>query len=141
MVDAISPRAQRLREAGHKLTNARLTVLRVLETSESHMNSAAILEAVNRLDPEIGRASVFRTLELFTRLGIVRPTYIESSSTPNYVLLPNGHHHHIICVNCHRVIEFDECALGPLVGELEQRHNVRLIGHLLELYGLCERCR
>lgn len=141
MIDPTSPRAQRLREAGHKLTNARLTVLHVLETNSGHMNSAAILEAVNRLDPEIGRASVFRTLELFTRLAIVRPTYIDSSSTPNYVLLPDGHHHHIICTNCHRVIEFDECALGPLASELEQRYNVRLTGHLLELYGLCERCR
>ncbi len=141
MVNATSPRAQRLRDAGHKLTNARLTVLRALEASSGHMNSAAILEAVNQLDPEIGRASVFRTLELFTRLAIVRPTYIDSSATPNYVLLPDGHHHHIICTNCHRVIEFEECALGPLAHELEERYNVCLTGHLLELYGLCANCR
>ncbi len=141
MPDTASPRAQRLRDAGHKLTNARLTVLRVLEASDGHMNSAAILEAVSQLDPEIGRASVFRTLELFTRLAIIRPTYIDSSATPNYVLLPDGHHHHIICTNCRRGIEFEECALGPLARELEQRYNVRLTGHLLELYGLCERCR
>jgi Fur family ferric uptake transcriptional regulator len=141
MIDNISPRAQRLRDAGHKLTNARLTVLHVLEANDGHMNSAAILEEVSRVDPEIGRASVFRTLDLFTRLAIIRPTYIDSSTTPNYVLLPDGHHHHIICTNCHRVIEFDECALGTLAGELEQRYNVRLTGHLLELYGLCENCR
>jgi Fur family ferric uptake transcriptional regulator len=141
MNDHSSPRAQRLRDAGHKLTTARLTVLHVLESSSGHMSSAAILEAVNQLDPEIGRASVFRTLELFTRLALIRPTYIDSSTTPNYVLLPDGHHHHIICTNCHRVIEFDECALGPLTHELEARYNVHLTGHLLELYGLCENCR
>lgn len=141
MTDEISPRVQRLRDSGHKLTNARLTVLGVLEHGDGHLTSAEIVEAVSRVDPDIGRASVFRTLDLFTRLAIIRPTYIDSSTTPNYVLLPDGHHHHIICTNCHRVIEFDECALGALAAELEQRYNVRLTGHLLELYGLCDKCR
>jgi Fur family ferric uptake transcriptional regulator len=140
MEEQLSPRAQRMRDAGHKLTNARLTVLEVLEDSGGHITSAEVLEGVNRADPSIGRASVFRTLDLFTSLSIIRPTYINSSLTPTYVLLPNGHHHHIICTNCNRVIEFEECALGGVEAELEQRLGVKLTGHLLEFYGLCDHC-
>lgn len=141
MTEELSPRAERLRTAGHKLTNARLTVLKVLEQQGAHMTSTEVLEAVTRLAPEIGRASVFRALDLFTRLSIIRPTYIDSSVTPTYVLLPGGHHHHIICTNCNRVIEFEECHLGQLEAELERRLHVRLTGHLLEFYGLCEQCQ
>jgi Fur family ferric uptake transcriptional regulator len=140
MHDELGPRAQRLRDSGHKLTNARLTVLDVLEKSGGHITSAEVLEGVNHVDPSIGRASVFRTLDLFTSLSIIRPTYINSSLTPTYVLLPNGHHHHIICTNCNRVIEFDECALGSVEAELEERLGVKLTGHLLEFYGLCDKC-
>lgn len=137
---ALSPRAQRLRDMGHKLTNARMTVLDVLETSDHHLTSTEILNRVNEADATIGRASVFRALDLFTRLSIIRPTYIDSSVTPTYVMLPDGHHHHIICTNCNRVIEFEDCGLSKLSAELEARLGVRLTGHLLEFYGLCDRC-
>jgi Fur family ferric uptake transcriptional regulator len=140
MSNEVSQRAQRLRDAGHKLTDARLTVLNVLEKSGGHITSAEVLDRVNALAPNIGRASVFRTLDLLTRLSIVRPTYVDSSVTPTYVLLPDGHHHHIICTNCSRVIEFEDCHLSALAAELEAKLHVKLTGHLLEFYGLCDRC-
>jgi Fur family ferric uptake transcriptional regulator len=138
----LSPRAQRLHDAGYKLTNARLTVLAALEAGDGHghVTSTELLDRVSALDASIGRASVFRTLDLFTRLNIVRPTYIDSSVTPTYVLMPNGHHHHIICTNCNRVIEFENCGLDTLTHELEQRLHVHLTGHLLEFYGTCDDC-
>ena len=140
MAEVLSQRAQHLRTAGHKLTNARLTVLKVLEESSGHLTSADVLERVSLLDSGVGRASVFRALDLFTTLSLIRPTYIGSSATPAYVLLPKGHHHHVICVSCDRVIEFDDCDLSGLAAELEQKLNVRLTGHLLEFYGLCDQC-
>jgi len=136
-----NPRIQRLRESGHKVTNARLTVLNVLESHDGHMTSADVLEAVADVDERIGRASVFRTLDLFTQLAIIRPTYISSSQTPTYVLMPGGHHHHIICTNCNQVIEFHDCGLADLTSRLEDEHGVQLTGHLLEFYGLCDACQ
>lgn len=141
MTEELSPRAQRLRDAGHKLTHARLTVLRVLEDSGGHITSAEVLDKVNAIDDSIGRASVFRTLDLFTTLLIIRPTYIDSSMTPTYVLMPEGHHHHVICTNCNRVIEFEDCCLSDMAAELESRLHVKLTGHLVEFYGLCDRCQ
>jgi Fur family ferric uptake transcriptional regulator len=138
--EELSPRAIRLREAGHKLTNARLTVLNVLENNGGHLTSAEVLEQVDKIDSSIGRASVFRTLDLLTSLSIIRPTYMNSSQTPTYVLMPDGHHHHIVCTNCNRIIEFENCGLGTIAAELEERLHVKLTGHLLEFYGLCDKC-
>lgn len=135
-----SPRAERLREAGYKLTNARLTIIDVLETGGGHMTSADVVEAVAQADDRIGRASVFRTLDLLTRLAIIRPTYIEAGSGPVYVLMPQGHHHHIICTTCNRVIEFDNCGLDDLTRRLEAEYGMTLTGHLLEFYGECRTC-
>ena len=132
---------ERLKTAGYKLTKARQTVLDVIEHSGGHITSAEVLDKVAESDPAIGRASVFRTLDLLTRLSIIRPTYISSSMTPNYVLMPDGHHHHIICTVCSQVIEFEDCGLEQMAAELEQRLHVQLTGHLLEFYGRCEKCR
>ena len=132
---------ERLRETGHKLTHARLTVLQVLEQSGGHITSTELLERVTAADPTIGRASVFRCLDLFTRLAFIRPTYIDNNVTPTYVLMSGGHHHHIICTACNRVIEFEDCHLDELTCELEQRLNVTITVHLLEFYGVCAHCR
>jgi len=134
------PHRERLRQAGYKITHARLTVLQVIEALGGHVTSAQVLDGVNQIDSGIGRASVFRTLDLLTRLGVIRPTYLESSSTPKYVLMPDGHHHHVICMRCNRVIEFDDCGLEAMTQALEARLNVRIHGHLLEFYGECENC-
>ena len=132
---------QKLRDAGYKITNARRAVLRVLQESGGHLTSADVLARVEEQDPSVGRASVFRTLDMLTTLGIIRPTYLRAS-TPTYVLMSqDGHHSHIICTHCDRVIELDDCQVQSLARELEDRYNVRLVGHLLEFYGLCEDCR
>lgn len=130
---------RRLSQAGYKLTHARLTVLQAIEQRDGHVTSAEVLADVAELDESIGRASVFRTLDLFTRIGIVRPTYIDGLS-PSYVLLPDGHHHHIICTGCGDIIEFDDCCLGDLQNELSERYGVTISGHMLEFFGLCQRC-
>lgn len=139
MTEQLSKRAQKLRDAGYKLTNARLAVLAALEEADGHLTSAQVIEAVARLDASVGRASVFRTLDLLSNLAIIRPTYVESS-TPTYVLLPDGHHHHLICTICNRVIEFDDCGLAELEAQLAQRFNFAFSGHLLEFYGTCADC-
>ena len=139
-MSAQNPHIQRLKQSGYRLTRARLTVLRVLETEHGHITSADVLGKVARINPAIGRASVFRTLDLFTQLGIVRPTYINTSSTPTYVLMHGGHHHHVICTDCNRIFEFDDCGLDNLTNNLEATLSVQISGHLLEFYGRCQDC-
>jgi Fe2+ or Zn2+ uptake regulation protein len=141
MTDAeAGPRAQRLRESGHKLTSARLAVLAALEGTRDHLTSSEVIERVAEIDATVGRASVFRALDLFTRLSIVRPTYISGSSTPTYVLLPGGHHHHFICLRCGRVIEVEGCGLSGAARDMERQLGVQVTGHLVEFYGLCAPC-
>jgi Fur family transcriptional regulator, ferric uptake regulator len=132
---------QRLRQAGYKLTHARLSVLKCVMELGGHCTSSDVLEAVMAADDNIGRASVFRTLDLLTQLGIIRPTYIESSATPHYIMMPGGHHHHVICTNCNEITEFDDCGLEDLERELEKRLGVQITGHLLEFYALCDTCQ
>lgn len=131
---------QMLRDAGYKLTAPRLTILDLLEQSGGHITSSELLSQVEARDPSIGRASVFRTLELMTKLGILW-TGVQGGSTVHYMLMPGGHHHHIVCTNCGKVIEFETCQLGSLIASVQQQYGVQIEGHLLELYGRCEDCQ
>ena len=131
---------QALRNAGYKLTSPRLTILDILEQSGGHVTSAELLSRVEQRDASIGRASVFRTLELMIKLGIVW-TSVQGGSTVHYMLMPGGHHHHIVCTNCDKLIEFEDCRLDTLISSLEHAYGVQVEGHLLELYGICQDCQ
>ena len=137
---SLTPRLQRLRDAGYRITHARAAVLKALEQAGGHLTSAQIVDAVAVIDPAVGRASVFRTLDLLSRLSLIRPTYTEGSGAPVFVLLPGGHQHHIICNHCGRVFEFENCGLDELSARLEANSGVHIAGHLLEFYGTCADC-
>ena len=130
----------RIRDGGYRLTNARRTVLRVFLDSPEHLPSREILQRVQAIDPEISRASVFRTLELYTSLSIIRPTYLEQR-TPHYIFMPaDGHHAHLICTQCQRVIELGACEISEQIEQYIHRNHFHLTGHLLEIYGICPDC-
>ena len=134
----IKPMANRIQTAGFKLTLPRQAVLEVLENSEGHLTPAEVLERAQAIYPSLGRATVYRTLELLTNLGVVRPIFLGERGV--CLTLAEGGHHHLVCSDCGAIIEFDECAVDGLEQDLAQRLNFQIHGHLLEFYGLCEQC-
>jgi Fur family transcriptional regulator, ferric uptake regulator len=127
-----------LRQAGYKLTTPRMTILDLLSENGGHLTSSDLLRLVEERDPGIGRASVFRTLDLFARLGLVASTV--RGATISYVLLFGGHHHHMICTRCQKLIEFEDCRLGFLTALLREEYGFHHEGHMLEVYGMCREC-
>lgn len=130
---------ERLKFAGYKITPARLAVLQVIDDDHAHLNPSDVLEQAKQLYPKLGRATVYRTLELLTELGILRPIYM-GESTPRFIRAEGGHHH-LVCNDCGEVIEFDECMAGDLTTVLQEQFGFEIGSHLLEFYGRCRDCR
>lgn len=130
---------ERLRAAGYKITPPRLAVLEVIEQEGEHLNPNEILEQAKSIHPALGRATVYRTLELLTQLGVVRPIYVGESG-PTYIRA-DGNHHHLVCSGCGLVIDFDQCVADQMSAELHTRFGFQIQSHLLEFYGLCTRCQ
>jgi len=99
-----------------------------------------VLEKGRAIYPALGRATVYRTLELLAKLGIIRPSY--SSDGCLYFIRIGKGHHHFVCSRCGAVIEIEgECCWAEVAQSFAQRFGFEVTGHLLELYGLCENCR
>jgi Fur family ferric uptake transcriptional regulator len=134
----MEPLVERLREAGYKITPPRLAVLEVIQREGEHLNPAEILRQAQVIHAQTGRATVYRTLELLTQLGIVRPIYVGESG-PTYIRAEGGHHH-LVCSQCGRVVDFEQCMADGMERELEARFGFRIRSHLLEFYGVCAGC-
>jgi Fur family ferric uptake transcriptional regulator len=131
---------QRLKTAGQKITAARKNILHILCDSAEHLGSKEILQRVSRLDEQISRASVFRTIELFLKLSIIRPT-VSQSGVPRFVLTEdNGHHAHLTCPYCMKTTELEECYVPGVEEKILKKYGRVVSGHLLEIYSYCADC-
>lgn len=131
---------QSLAARGYRLTAARRAILDTLIDSGGHLTADELTDRVRGRSAGIGRMTVYRTLELLCGLDLLRPVY-QGTGAAHYVLLLDGHHHHLVCSRCQRVIEFDDCALGELAETVARRYGFVVEGHLLEFYGRCAECR
>jgi Fur family ferric uptake transcriptional regulator len=129
-----------LTERGFRLTAARKVILDVFVRSGGHITADDLAEMIRRKSPGIGRMTVYRTLELLGQLGLIRPIY-QGTGAAHYVLMEEGHHHHLVCSSCGIVIEVQECALEQIEQAVSGRFRFQVQGHLLEFYGTCYNCQ
>ncbi|MCX5971291.1 MAG: transcriptional repressor [Coprothermobacterota bacterium] len=130
----------RLQQAGYRKTAARNAVMAVLRQAPLHLTHQEILSQARALNATLSLASVYRTLELFTSLGLCRPLYLGEGG-PRFACVEDGHHHHMVCRACYCTYHFPECTAGELEVELSSRFGFRIESHLVEFYGLCRECQ
>ncbi|MFB0559118.1 MAG: Fur family transcriptional regulator [Dehalococcoidales bacterium] len=129
-----------LRQHGYKLTLQRQAVVRTIISSQDHLTPAAVHEKVHQSHPSIGLVTVYRTLDILARLGLICELHV-GDSCRSYTISALGHHHHLICSNCGTVVDFPEFELGKMEQNLSRETGFRIDGHLLEVIGLCQACQ
>ena len=140
MTTEVEALSNAITENGYRLTAARKAVIETLVECGGHVSADQLASKVRDVAPQVGRMTVFRTLELLGNLGMIRPIY-QGTGAAHYVLMHEGSHHHLICIHCHRIIDFDECGSADLTQKLGQKFDFQVQSHLLEVYGLCKDCR
>ena len=131
---------QQLSQAGHRITQPRLAVIRALLEDDSYASPSEIRERAKRYYPTIGLVTVYRTLDLLSELGFVRRIHAEDGCH-SYATANNGHHHHLICRRCGAAIEFQGCDLSSFLARVSQQTGYTIEDHLLELVGVCSTCQ
>ena len=138
MPDA-TPLLETLDRAGYRLTEPRRVVAELIGARRGHFNAADLVADARRNRRAIGRATVFRALDLLLELGAV-----ERLDLPNgehaYVACDPVHHHHVVCSSCARTSEVDDAGLRAFVEEVGRRTGYTIDAHRLELFGLCPAC-
>lgn len=133
-------------ERGLKVTRQRIMVLEAIASCpEEHLTAEEIFELVKVDCPEIGLATVYRTIQLLSELrlidrisfddGFVR---YEMGSAPNQK--QKHHHHHLICMKCGKVISFQDDLLEELEAKIAVTTGFRVVDHEVKLYGYCVEC-
>jgi Fur family ferric uptake transcriptional regulator len=129
-----------LRKHGYRLTPQRHAVLRVIAGSHDHLTPAAIYEKVRQEYPSIGLVTVYRLISLLSELNLICRVNLSGDSQGYLMRRPTEHHHHLICSQCGRAVDFTDCDLAPLEDRLSRETGYIIEGHLLEIHGRCPEC-
>ena len=133
--------ASMLRQRGYRLTPQRRAVLNVIALSQNHLTPAAIHQRVSQQYPGIGLVTIYRTLEILAALGLICEVHASGSCRSYLLRGPSEHHHHLICSECGRVVDFTDCDISELEQRLSQETGFKMEGHLLEFFGRCLDCQ
>lgn len=135
----------RLSERQHKMTPQRQIVLQIfLDHPGEHLSAEDVHDILRTEKAEIGLATVYRTLELLSDLGILQKMefgdgcsrYEVNDTDPT-----RHHHHHLICTKCGKVEEFDEDLLETLEADIERKTGFRTLDHQVKFFGVCKACQ
>ncbi|MGM0445827.1 MAG: Fur family transcriptional regulator [Bacillota bacterium] len=130
-----------LLENDYRLTSQRKEILKVfLKHKEKHFNAEQLSDILNNRDSNIGLATIYRNLELFHRLGILKQLDFNDAFKYYELNLIEKHHHHLICINCDRIIEFNDEALIDFEKQIESEYDFEIRDHIIKFYGVCKDC-
>ncbi len=131
--------AEYLERHGLKHTRQRELILETFLGSREHVTSEDLHERVRASHPEIGAATVYRTLKILVDAGLANASTFREGVT---VYEPDEEHHdHLICLGCGEIIEFHCAVIERRQVEIARRHGYRLRRHRHHLYGYCARCQ
>ena len=134
----MSDNNQALKDAGLKVTLPRLKILEVLQQPDcAHISAEDLYKKLIDLGEEIGLATVYRVLNQFDDAGILNRHHFEGGKSV-FEISHKKHHDHLVCLNCGKVIEFEDEVIEKRQEEVAKRHNMTLIHHSLYLYGECQ---
>jgi len=115
-------------------------ILSAIENSDDHISAEEIYAQVISKYPHVNISTVYRTLELLTRLGLVTQTDMGEGRV-RYHPVGKGHHHHLVCRDCGAIIDLDESLLAPLKDALFREHQFIADLKHLAILGRCVNCR
>jgi Fur family ferric uptake transcriptional regulator len=139
----------KLKDSGVRLTEPREVVLQILQNSDEHLTVTEIYVQAHQIKPSMGLTTVYRTLELLFRLGIVQKVEVgEGKARFELADRPGGKgHHHLVCLKCKKIMDYSEISrdekkfLKLMEQRLNQKYDFKILDHLMWFYGVCGDCR
>ena len=129
-----------LKTSGLKATAPRLKILNLFEHSKvRHLSAEDVYRLLLNEGLDIGLATVYRVLTQFEQAGILERHYFEGGKAV-FELRPEGHHDHLVCVQCGKVEEFYDPEIERRQSKIAKDRGFTIQTHSLYLYGLCADC-
>jgi len=132
-----------LERSGVRLTRQRRVLLEVMDQAERHLTADAILERAQKIDPRVHRVTVYRTLEMLKKRGLLDELDLLHIHGHGHYYESHGprDHIHVACLRCGKVREVESELFEQLKRQIAQDTGIKITVSRAEIGGYCESCR
>jgi len=124
-----------------KMTRQREVIVESFLRTTGHLSIDELHQLVKQKDPTVGFTTVFRTLKALTDCGLARETDFQDGRARFEHIYHRPHHHHIVCVDCNRTIEFLSPELERLQEMIVAKYEFQTVRHQMQIFGVCPDCQ
>ncbi|HKB29085.1 MAG TPA: Fur family transcriptional regulator [Candidatus Limnocylindrales bacterium] len=126
--------------AGYRLTEPRRALARLIGGHDGHFTAEELLLEAHRDRLGVGRATVFRSLDVLADLGLIERLDLPTGEHA-FVACEPTHHHHVVCSSCGRSSDAGDSGMAAVLDEVARRSGYRIESHRLEIFGKCPSCQ
>jgi Fur family ferric uptake transcriptional regulator len=132
-----------LERRGVRLTRQRRVLLEVMDQAERHLSADAILERAQKIDPNVHRVTVYRTLEMLKKMGLLDELDLLHIHGHRHYYESHGprDHIHVACLRCGKVREVESDLYEQMKRQIERDTGVKITVARTEIGGYCDACR
>lgn len=133
-----------LNERGWRMTPQRETILQVFQnlTKGEHLSAEDLYQLLKSQDEKISLSTIYRTLKLMARMGILRELELAEGHKHYELNQPYPyHHHHLICVRCNKTIEFKSDSILKVGSKTAKKEGYHLLDCQLTIHAICPTCQ
>ncbi|HEY6100790.1 MAG TPA: transcriptional repressor [Anaeromyxobacter sp.] len=139
--DARAALREHIAEHGLRRSRTRDAVVETFLATREHASVEELTARVRARDPAVGQATVYRTLKLLQECGVAAARQFGDGVTRYEPVLERGHHDHLVCTRCGKIVEFENPDIEKLQLDVARTHGFSTERHRMELYGRCPGCR
>ena len=129
-----------LKVAGLRLTNQRALIMEIIRQGRGHLDADEIYRRACKKEPRISLSTVYRALQTFKKLGLVEELHFDVSHH-HYEVKPSTEHHHLVCLGCGRVIEFQYPLSHYIKRNIPESRDFDITETEVRMTGYCSKCR
>ncbi len=129
-----------LNVAGKRVTNQRALIIEIIRQGEGHLDADEIYRRAREKGTRLSLSTVYRTLQMLKKLGLVEELHFDEEHH-HYEVKPSAEHHHLICLGCGRVIEFNRPLSRYIKRNIPEAKGFDIAETEVRMSGYCSKCR
>ena len=131
---------QVLHVSGLRITSQRASILEIIRQGQGHLDADEVHRRAREKQPRLSLSTVYRTLQMLKKLGLIEEVHFNEEHH-HYEIKPSAEHHHLICLDCGRVVEFEYPLARLIKRNVTEAKNFDITGSEVRMTGYCSKCR
>ncbi len=129
-----------LKAPGLRVTSQRALIMEIVRQGQGHLDADEVYRRARERQPRLSLSTVYRNLQMFKKLGLVEELHFDEAHH-HYEVKPSTEHHHLLCLDCGRVIEFRQSLSRYIKKNIAAAKDFDIIKIQVRMTGYCSRCR